>query len=386
MAEEKTFTSHPFFELLPKLSNYLIGITILCYGAGFAITNLYLGSMGIVTFDILRSRYILAGILFLFFLGAIIYLVNGLIKILRRNLQKSPFTIIKEVVWFSLKNISLLYFVIPAIGLFAGTTGSQNYSPPQLSQPEIPWSDWLAQAPLSALRSTGTLFLAGVITFVLLFAAFVIINPKDKDGKRRTRRQFLKEVSQKTKENKWKILSTLLVAFFIIYLLNLSSSLLSFYLSGKISTAPKKTFTFPNGWAQLFNAITIIYAFIALYLTSIALFPPTTDDDDNPSESTSYASIYVIALGIIMIVPIYVFRVYSVLPQQIGGGQLIKVEVVISDTTLEPLFSDANTETYLIDRTSNTSFFMFQNINEAEYKILEVKNDLIQGITYAHSP
>jgi len=387
MTESNTTLPNPFFELLPKLSNYLIGVTILCYGAGFAITNIYLGSMGIVTFDILRSRYILAGLLFLFFLGAIIYLTGGLIQTLRKNLQKSPFKVIWEVVWFSLTNIGLLYFVIPAIGILAGTTGSQNYSPPQLTQPEIPWSDWFTHAPLSAFYSTNRMSLAGIITLALIVAVFIIINPKNKEGERKNRRQVLAEIYKKIVENKWKTTTTLITAYFLLYLLNLSGSLVSFYLAGKLPTTPKATFTFPNGWAQLFNAITIIYIFIALYLTFIALFPPsTTDDTDDVVTPKSFTSIYVIALGIITIVPLYVSRVYPVLPQQIGGGQLIKVQVLVSENTLEPQFSNPDVNTYLIDRTPSTSFFMLQKNDKSEYKILEIQNELIQSVIYVHSP
>ena len=79
-------------------------------------------------------------------------------------------------------------------------------------------------------------------------------------------------------------------------------------------------------------------------------------------------------------------RVYPVLPQQIGGGQLIKVEIVISDNTIEPQFNNPQINTYLIDRTSATSFFMLQKNDESEYKIIEIKNDIIQSITYALSP
>lgn len=386
MTESKTPSQHPFFELLPKLSNYLIGVTILCYGAGFAITNLYLGSMGIVSFDILRTRYILAGLMFLFYVGAIIYLTSSLIQTLRKNLQKSQFTVIKEVAWSSMMNIAVLYFAVPAIGILAGTTGSQKYSPPQLTQPEIPWLDWLSQAPLTALRNTGTLSAIAIFSVLLVVAVFILINPKDKDGNRRTRRQILKEAYQKMKETKGKIFIPLLGAFALFYLLNLSSSLLSFYVSGKLSTASKTTFTFPNGWTQLFNSIVIIYLFVAVYLTFIALYPPSTSDNESSTMSNSSASIYLIALSIIIIVPVYILRVYPALPQQIGGGQLIKVHIAISDNSIEPKFSNPEINTYLIDRTSNTSFFMLQKNDETEYKIVEIQNGIIQSIVYAQSP
>lgn len=388
MTEANTSTSHNFFELLPKLSNYLIGITILCYGVGFAITNLYLGSMGIVTFDILRSRYILAGLLFLFFLSAIGYLVFGLFQTLRKNYQKPRIKVIGKVLWFSYLNLSVLYFSIPAIGLFAGSYGTQSYNIPQSTQPDILWSDWLNQAPLSVFRSTASLFLVLLLAFSILLIILIIINPKDKEGKRTPRRQIAKEAFQKIKETKGEVLGSLIGLFVFLYLLNLLGSLISFFLVGKISTTTKLTLSLPSNWALFFNTIAAIYALIAVYLTFIVLYhSPSEDssDDDTVLMSTS-SSIYVIAIFVILVVPLYSIRVYPALPQQIGGGQLIKVQVVISDKTIEPQFESQNVETYLIDRTSSTSFFVLQNTSLSEYKIIEIQNEAIQSITYAHSP
>lgn len=385
MSENKITTYHPLLDFLSKLSNYLVGVTIICYGAGFAITNLYLGSMGIVTFEILRARYIIAGLLFAFFLGAIVYLVTGLMQTLRKNHDKPRITTIMKVLWFSFLNIGILYFVIPAVGIFAGSTGSQVYDAPKTVQPLIPWADWFAQEPLAILRSTSILF--GIIIFVVLLVVtvFIIINPKDKDGTRKTRRQILSEAYKKIKETKGKDFASLIGAFILFYLFNLSGSLVSFYLAGTVSTTSKVGFTLPNGWAQLFNAIVIIYAFIGIYLTFIALYPPVTTDDDT-ALSTPSSFIYLISFCIILIVPLYAFRVYPALPQQIGGGQLQKVQVVISNKSIESQFSDPNIETYLIDKTTNTSFFMLQNITNKEYRIVEMQNGLIQSIIYAHSP
>jgi hypothetical protein len=59
---------------------------------------------------------------------------------------------------------------------------------------------------------------------------------------------------------------------------------------------------------------------------------------------------------------------------------------VISDKSIEPQFGDPNIETYLIDKTTNTSFFMLQNTSSTDFKIVEIQNGLIQSVTYAHSP
>lgn len=388
MTKSDTPTSHKLLELLPKLSNYLIGITIICYGAGFAITNLYLGSMGIVTFDILRSRYILAGLLFLFFLGAIAYLVFGLFQTLRKHHQQPRIKIIGKVLWFSYFNLGVLYFMIPAIGLFAGSYGSQSYNVPQPTQPNILWSDWLNQAPLSILRSTALLFLFLLVVIGIFIAALIIINPKNKDGKRTPRRQILKEAFQKIKESKGEFFGSFLGLFIFLYLLNILSSAISFFLAGKVSMTTKLTISLPSNWALFFNTIAIIYALIAVYLTFVVLYnsSSTVSSDDDTVLSSTSSLIYFVSAFIVLVVPLYAIRVYPALPQQIGGGQLLKVQVILSDKTIEPQFEDQNIATYLIDRTSNTSFFVLQNTSQSEYKIIEIQNDAIQSIIYTHFP
>jgi hypothetical protein len=385
MIESRTSTPNKLLEFLPKLSNYLIGMTILCYGAGFAITNLYLGQMGIVTFDLLRARYILAGLIFIFFLGAIAYLVVGLFRTLRKHYNKPRISVIMKALWFSLLNIGLLFIVIPAVGLFAGITDTPSYFISHPTQSDIPWSDWLSQAPLSILRFTSILFLIIIFSMTLVIIIFIIINPKDKNGIRTPRRQILAEAYGKFTESKGKDFVSLIGIYIIFYLFSLSGNLLSFYLLGKVDATSKTVFTFPYSWTQLFTAIVIIYIFIAIYLTFITLYPPSIIDDDTV-HSKSYASIYMIAICILIIVPVYAIRVYPNLPQQIGGGQLLKVQVVISDKAIEPQFTDQSVDTYLIDRTDNSSFIELQNSAKSEYKIVEVQNGLIQSITYTHSP
>jgi hypothetical protein len=386
MSVPKVTTPLKLLHLIPKLGNVLIGITIICYGTGFAITNLYLGSMGIVTFDILRARYILAGLMFIFFLGAIVFLVAGLLRTIRKNLNKSRIVVILKELWFSLLSFGLLQIVIQTVRLFAGSMEKQDYFIPQPKQPDIPWSDWFLKAPLSALRNTTILLGIVLVLSILVITIFIIINPKDKDGIKSPRKQILSDAYKKIKESKGKVFGSLIGAVLLIYLLILSESLLSFYLNGRVSSTSTTISTLPDGWSQLFNGIVIVYTFVALYLTLIALYPPSTTLEEDTIQPKSYSWIYIVAISISIIVPIYTSRVYPTLPQQIGGGQLLKVQVVMSDNVIEPLFEDIDMETYLIDRTSNTSFFFIQNTAGSVYKIIEIQNDSIQNITYAHSP
>jgi hypothetical protein len=68
---DSNFKLPPFIQNIFKLNERVLGITLLCYLLGFIITNLYLGSLGVVSFDILRTRYVLVGFLFLIYFSII---------------------------------------------------------------------------------------------------------------------------------------------------------------------------------------------------------------------------------------------------------------------------------------------------------------------------
>ena len=95
-----------------------------------------------------------------------------------------------------------------------------------------------------------------------------------------------------------------------------------------------------------------------------------------------YAFIPVIAI----IFSVYAFGVYPYLPQQIGGGRLIPVEVTSSSNDMDTIFSAQANETYLIDRATSNSLFLIVDQPTEKYKILEVSNDLIESIVFYESP
>ena len=249
-----------YVRFLPKLGSYLVGITLLCYMAGFAITNLYLGSLGIVNLDILRARYVLAGLLFLLFLGAIAFLIYGLIHTLRRHAQKPPILLLLRVIWYSLLNISIIYWAVPAVALFAGSLGNAPPAVPQLTS-QLPISDWLATAPSNVFRQSLALY--GILLFstIITITIFIVINPKDKNGIRTPRRQILREAFRKMKQEKKTLFGSLLGGFLFLYAMFLISSLLTFMAVNRISdTSIKITSMMPEEWTRYFGAIVVIYA------------------------------------------------------------------------------------------------------------------------------
>ena len=92
--KEPTSNNQSFFNKVFNYKNfdskdYLLGLTLLTYISGFLITNFFLGSLGVVHFDLLRVKYIISGILYLFFLASILFPTFGLRYVLRENSDRS---------------------------------------------------------------------------------------------------------------------------------------------------------------------------------------------------------------------------------------------------------------------------------------------------------
>ncbi len=189
------------------------------------------------------------------------------------------------------------------------------------------------------------------------------------------------------KKEKDTFLASLLAIFLLSLAMFLIPSLLTFITTNQVSTSNSLTPSLPEGWGQYLFVIAIIYLLIALLLTSLVIFHPSSDteEDANPLVGTS-AWIYLVALAILIIVPTYALGVYPNLPQQIGGGKLLRVEAVVSSDQLKPYFTNDSIETYLIDRTSNSALFLLLNKDKQNPRIIEVATNLIQSITYNFPP
>ncbi len=173
MSDSSDSTAKPFYaRLLPNLSSYAVGITLVCYLTGFVITNLYLGSFGIVNLDLLRARYILTGFLFLLFLGAIIFLVLGLIRTLYQSEQTSIWSIIFRVIFHSIQNIAILFIAIVVIAFLAGAASHPPVGTPQispimpLSQRSVPSGETGNGNVLSERTLLNTLIRVRIITII----------------------------------------------------------------------------------------------------------------------------------------------------------------------------------------------------------------------------
>jgi hypothetical protein len=388
MSDTVSSHSQPFYtRFIPKLGNYLAGITLLCYLTGFAITNMYLGSLGIVYMDILRARYIMAGLLFLLFLGAISYLVYGLLQTLGKRQYKSALTLIAEVLQYSLQNLGVICIAIPAVAVFAGSFGD-GPDRVSVSPPALAWTDWFATKSANWVKSTAILYGVMWLSVLFMLGIFVTINPRDKQGTRTRRKQILREIFDGIKQKKKLVFGFVVGAFFFLLAMSFLFSLIDFVVTGRAS---HQSFADPvlsqEPWLRYFGMIAIVYTLVAVYLTFLFLFSPDCEKESNEpakSDPIERASgwIFLIRTIIIIVVPLYVFGVYPCLPQQIGGGRTLRVELTTSNEELNLYFADPETETYLVDRASDSLLLIVSNEAGQDHHIMEVASPLIQSIIY----
>jgi len=84
--------------------------------------------------------------------------------------------------------------------------------------------------------------------------------------------------------------------------------------------------------------------------------------------------------------PLYANGIYPNLPQQVGGGQVVKVELIVSDDETKSLMLNPENEIYLIDRTTNNTLFLLVDKSTDKYKVVEIPNASIKSTIYKTSP
>ncbi len=371
-------------EIIPKLANYGVGLTVLCYVAGFIITNMYLGSLGIINFDILRTKYILVGLLFLLFLISLYFLSHGLLLTLRKNIDAPTRIKVNSVIKNSITNIVYLYTAIYAIQIFSGIN---DFSRVFISNifPKLSFFDWITSNIRLILGQAAFFFISTLLAITILVLVILMINPKDRDGLIVPRILRFKNLIRSLMEI--KILTYIFYYSIISILIFAIPNYLVFLTTNGIrSTSPSFGFFLHGGWARYFISIIILYFIIANFITNREVFQKSDDLVQTPISNNPLADVLsyisIVSILIIIIIPIYTYVIYPHIPQQIGGGQLLHVEALISEDLLNEKFSKSNNTSYLLDRTKDTSIFLLLDNSTQNYQIIEIPNSSMSAVIY----
>lgn len=369
------------------LNKHLLTLSVFCYLIGFVITNLYLGSFGVVNLDILRIRYILTGLLFLFFLGTIVFPVYGLINVLKNQQHKTVTKTLNTVFFYTLSRYSTIFVVILAINIFASTRSNKRiivFDPTITSSWASQIVNQLPELLAKSFRFTSILLILVIFSVSVLLVLMVVINPKDKDGNKRQRKTLIREVISEIKsKSSWgKFFKALLGTFASIFFILTIGFLINFMSDGNSNISLLLT---PE-WSRFLTFAFLIYLSLSTLIVTIYLLPTSSSKNEDPFTKNDpldkyYSWLSLAAFGIFFTVPVYALNIYPIIPQQIGGGAVIEVNVLPSDE-LEQLLLDQNVRTYLLDRTSKGPIFLLVNEVQNNQTIVEVSESQIRSITY----
>lgn len=220
----------------------------------------------------------------------------------------------------------------------------------------------------------------------LIIGIFFAVNPKQKDGTRPSRKQLAKQAF--SLRNLGTVAAQAAGVFLFFCVLNTAKSLFVFITENEVIThslALSSGQSLSEGLDKFLGAIFVLYAIAAAYLVWFTLMPHMAVATGNDSTIKVARSFYLVAAIIGVVMPLYSLGVYPNIPQQIGGGRVLPVDVTASGNEVTDLLADASIEIYLIDRTSNSAILLLANTQQGSQRIIELANSQIQSITYRMS-
>lgn len=370
-------------EMLSRAGNSLIVVTAMCYLTGFIIVNLYLNSFGIVNIEILKARYITAGILFLIFIGISVVLLYELLLTLQSKADLSIAKLTVQLVWKSVINLAILQMIISAIAqITEAPIRSDTHrlaNGPSVTQII---AEVLTTLPRTILMLSLFLLACMLVLVVLvLFIMILVPGKKDEQGKRRSRREVLSEffVGVKTSGAAalWGILRIVLILSAVYSLFRMGSLLTG---GGALS------FNYSDlslGWQRFLLGIVITYGIGATYMLLLYRRQPNGLFNADVIKSKAISWLYLGAYVGSLLIPLYAVGIYPYLSQQIGGGAPVAVTVQVTEEDLQAQFSAPGSIIYLIDRTSSSMLFIVSADEQTMDEAIEVSSDSIVQIKYS---
>jgi hypothetical protein len=362
---------------------------VLLYLLGFIIENIYLGSLGITIFDILKARYILIGGLFAFFLAAIgIPTID--VFFYYRNSENISF---HQAIYRLLKNLLITF-----IALFLGSAilevlaGANNTRPLGIASinPPKPFGFWAQKVfPELIIKSFNTMMVIGLIVvsiIIIILLIVFVINPK-KDNKHVTRKERLQEFKADIKKRGFKsILDLLGILAFFFFVLPIVSSFITFLTSNATSTGNSTTsIDFSSVYFRFILAVLACYIVLSLFFIGIiyqgkVMYSGSSNSVPPRLLNKVAGWIYLITFIVVLLLPIYSFGIYPLIPQQIGGGTAIPIEIMMNDSNLQNRLQPPLCQPYIIDRTSSAVLVVCVDVNS--YSVVEVQLDQVKSIIF----
>lgn len=363
-----------FRNLLAKLSitEVLLTGTAIIYAVGFLVTNLYLGSFGVVSFQFLKVKYFLVGILFVIFCSLIL---APLIQLRKRLIER-------QNTW---KRLTLLFgrswevfgtFML--IGLFVNSVFSFSRYP-SLGNPDSSFlfSEWVVTEGVSVILTSLKIPLVVIIviaSLVVVALAILFLQKESFDYKIKKSRELLLDI--------WRfIVSYAFVQLLVLVLAYIAWNALSSWTSSNSIESVTKTH---NWWRFIFGGFGLYFT-IALYIFAYLPSPEDADKDVKiVSEEEFIGSIAMRLLLLFLffmfiVLPVYSVAIYPYLPPQVGGGAPTPIKIILEETTYSQINNEG--DTFLLDRTDSEIFIAVLDTSESP-QVFSIPNNKVLYIHY----
>ena len=363
-----------------NLSNYVLGLSVLLYLAGFLITNMFFSSFGIVNLEILKTRYITTGATFLIFVGILFYLFKALFETLIQNDNRAIHHQIWEVFVISYKNIFVLIFLIIAFSHFSGYINNESIR--SFLDPDFPISDWLQSSPSVIFQDVNKFFVFAIISIlsVFIFILIILLISKNKD---QSLKKVISDFFKNFFEMKFAIIKYVFGFYIFLYLYFGLSSIFTYLIRNGNGETNYKLIAIPYqiAWFRYLIAIIIVYLLCAIFISFIFMVRTESNTNKSGNQVSKHSSlIFVAAIFVMIIFPIYSKFVYPYLPQHIGGGKPVEISINYFTDELNNKLKSID-KIYLIDKSNNSTILMLIDLND-DYHIFEIDNDQIISINY----
>jgi len=360
--------------IYPKLNSIFLFVALASYIVGFIISNIYFGYFNVLVFELFKVRYILVGVLFSLFLGVLYLLLYGFTRTIIKNIHLNFFKLILKYINYSFVSLFILAAALNVVLIIY--SGSSNYLPsgiPNISQ-ELDLTSWLDNSFSKLTIDLGKIIVVAMIFLILAILIYFFGEKKDTSKLKR----IILAVGTSTG-----------LFFFIFFIIKLSD-LLNYFTS--LDIEPTNNSSISQAYIGLnwfLIGVLAIYLFTSIILFFIIYVGIKGKESATESGRSIDAnvqkilgSLYLFSLISVLVIPLYALRIYPNLPQQIGGGMLVRVNVTTNIDRINQELKKNLGNIYLLEKTNNSSFFLVIDSTSKNLKTVELSNNNIEQIEY----
>lgn len=385
--------------VLKRINDTAVPLALLAYGAGVAIVNMSLGTIGVVSFEVVRLRYVLSGALFFFFVASVLFPLRLLDRTIAASTSLLSWKFLGGAASITFRTFGVLLYLTTAVGFLAGVDAR---IPPFYDEARGPTlGAWLLGLPrLAFLEIIPNIVLAvialavvAVLLVLVLYVVFVFVDRKEAVALLRpsSLRNALAHVGSRLTVR--SILQTsfyCLLALFVLTALSAASSLLTYYSKETSGVAGGLTSIARHMFDRFLFGAMAVFSLMAVWLVAARsrvarkVFEDKyyTAAHEQRSGHHTFGAIQGVSVAASLVLPFYVLVVYPALPQQIGGGEAPFVRVSLAGEAHPAGSFGPEDLVRLVDRTAERLVLVVYESGTGRARVVEMPASLVATIEF----